>query len=347
MRILILGGTVFLGRHLVDAALAGGHEVTLFNRGQHNPDLYPQLEHLRGDRRGDLRALEGRTWDAVIDTGGYIPSLVRASARLLAGAVGQYVFISTISVYSDISKPGVDESAPVDTISPEQLREAEDIVPPAKGTVARIYAEKYGALKALCEQAAEECLPGRVLNVRPGLIVGPYDYSDRFTYWPGRVARGGEVLAPGRPARAVQLIDVRDLAEWVIRMVEAGQMGVYNATGPAEPLTMGGILEACKRASNSNATFTWVDEAFLLAENVQPWSQVPLWIPETPEEDGFNAINIEKAVGAGLTFRPILETARDTLAWDSTRPAGEERQAGLAADDEARLLRAWHQRQGV
>lgn len=344
MRILILGGTIFLGRHLVDAALAGGHEVTLFNRGQHHPDLYPQLEHLRGDRRGDLRTLEGRTWDAVIDTSGYIPSLVRASARLLAEAVGQYVFISTISVYSDVSIPGMDESASVDTTTPEQLREAEAIVPPAKGTVARIYAEKYGALKALCEQAAEECLPGRVLNVRPGLIVGPYDYSDRFTYWPGRVARGGEVLAPGRPERAVQLIDVRDLAEWIIRMVEAGQMGTYNATGPAEPLTMGDILDSCKLASGSDATFTWVDEAFLLAENVQPWSQIPLWLPESPEDAGFNAIDIKKALSVGLTFRPLLEIARDTLAWDSTRPADEERQAGLAADDEARLLRAWHQR---
>ncbi len=347
MRILILGGTIFLGRHLVDAALARGHEVTLFNRGQHNPELFPQLERLRGDRRGDLRALEGRTWDAAIDTNGYIPSLVRASARLLAEAIQQYVFISTISVYADVSVKGVDESAPVDTITPEQLREAEEIVPPAKGAVARVYLEKYGALKALCEQAAEESLSGHVLNVRPGLIVGPYDYSDRFTYWPDRVARGGEVLTPGRPERLVQLIDVRDLAEWIIRMVEAGQVGTYNATGPAEPLTMGDVLEACKLASGSDATFTWVDEDFLLAENVQPWSQVPLWIPETPEEEGFNAISIKKALAAGLTFRPISETARDTLLWDSTRPADGERQAGLAAHDEEQLLRKWHQRQGV
>jgi 2'-hydroxyisoflavone reductase len=347
MKILILGGTIFLGRHLVDAALERGHEVTLFNRGQHGPDLYPRIERLLGDRRGDLQALGGRQWDAVIDTNGYVPSVVLASARLLAGAIGQYVFISTVSVYADVSVIGVDENAPVLTMTPEQLREVESIVPPAKGTVARAYGEHYGALKALCEQAVEEYLPGRVLTVRPGLIVGPYDYSDRFTYWPARIARGGEVLALGRPERSVQLIDARDLAEWIIRMVEAGQMGTYNATGPAEPLSMGQILDACKQVSGSDATFTWVDEAFLLGEKVQPWSQLPLWLPEEPELAGFNALGIERALAAGLTFRPIVETARDTLTWDATRPVGEERQAGLAADEEARLLRVWHERSGV
>lgn len=346
MKILILGGTIFIGRHLVDAALARGHEVTLFNRGQHGPDLYPQVEHLRGDRRGDLRALEGRQWDAVIDTNGYVPSVVRASARLLADVVRQYVFISTVSVYADVSVVGVNENSPVHTITPEQLREAEGIVPPAKGVVARAY-EHYGALKALCEQAVEECLPGRVLTVRPGLIVGPYDYSDRFTYWPVRLARGGEVLAPGRPERLIQFIDARDLAGWTIRMVEAGKIGTYNATGPAEPLSMGQILDACRLASGSDATFTWVDEAFLLGEKVQPWSQMPLWLPEEPEYAGFNALSIARALAAGLTFRPVVETARDTLAWDATRPAGEEWQAGLAADEETRLLHAWHQRQGA
>ena len=346
MKILILGGTIFLGRHLVEAALERGHEVTLFNRGQHGTDLYPQVEQLRGDRWGDLRALEGRQWDAVIDTNGYIPSVVRASARLLAGAVKQYVFISTVSVYADVSVAGVDEVAPVSTITPEQLREAESIVPPAKGVVARAYGEHYGALKALCEQTVEECLPGRVLTVRPGLIVGPYDYSDRFTYWPGRIARGGEVLAPGRPERPVQLIDARDLAEWIIRMIEIGQVGIYNATGPAEVLSMQQILDACKQVNSSDASFTWIDEAFLLSEKVQPWSQIPLWLPEEPESAGFNSLSIERALAAGLTFRRIAETARDTLAWDATRPADEERQAGLAADEEARLLRVWHQRQG-
>lgn len=347
MRILILGGTIFLGRHLVEAALVRGHELTLFNRGQHGPDLYPQVEHLRGDRWQDLHVLEGREWDAVIDTNGYIPSVVRNSACVLANAVERYVFISTISVYADVSVIGVDEAAPVNVITPEQLRAAEDITPPTKGTIARIYGEMYGGLKALCERAVEETLPARTLNIRPGLIVGPYDYSDRFTYWPERIARGGEVLAPGRPERPVQLIDVRDLAEWTIRMIEAGQVGTYNATGPAEQLTMAEILDACKLASASNATFTWMDETFLLDEKVQPWSQIPLWLPEQPGEAGFNAISIAKALGTGLTFRPIVETARDTLAWGLTLAADRTWQAGLAADDEARLLRMWHQRQSV
>lgn len=347
MKILILGGTIFLGRHLVETALTNGHEVTLFNRGQHGPELYPQVEHLRGDRWHDLDLLAGRTWDAVIDTSGYIPASVRASAQRLAGAVGQYVFISSVSVYDDVSVIGVDESAPVSTLTPEQLQEVEKITPPAKGTVARVYGEMYGALKALCEQAAEESLPGRTLNIRPGLIVGPYDYSDRFTYWPVRIARGGEVLAPGRAERAVQLIDVRDLAAWTIHMVEASLMGTYNATGPAQQISMGEVLDACQQASESNATFTWVDEAFLLAEQVQPWGQLPLWLPDEPENAGFNAINIEKALRTGITFRPLSETARATLAWDRTRPADREWQAGLAAEDEARLLKTWHERQNA
>lgn len=347
MKILILGGTIFLGRHLVDAALSQGHEVTLFNRGQHGPDLYPQVERLRGDRRDDLSALQGRQWDAVIDTCGYIPSVVRASANLLADAVKHYVFISSISVYNDVSGMGVDETAPVETITPEQLDVAENITPSDKGTIARIYREAYGALKALCEQAAEEVMPGRVLNVRPGLIVGPYDRSDRFTYWPGRVARGGEMLAPGRPERAVQLIDARDLAAWTVRMVETGQVGIYNATGPEQPLNMQEILETCRATSGSDATFTWMDDAFLLQEKAQPWSQIPLWLPEEPESAGFNAISITKALTAGLTFRPIAATARDTLAWDITRSADEPREAGLAVEDEARLLQAWHTQRGA
>ncbi|HLZ62091.1 MAG TPA: epimerase [Ktedonosporobacter sp.] len=339
MKILILGGTIFQGRHLVEAALSHGHEVTLFNRGQHGPELYPQVEHLRGDRRGDLHALEGRTWDAAIDTNGYVPSIVRASARLLADAVRQYVFVSSISVYPDVSTIGLDETAPIGQMTLEQLQVAENILPPAKGIIAGAYGESYGPLKGLCEQAVEEVMPDRALSVRLGLIVGPHDYSDRFTYWPGRVARGGEVLAPGRKRRPVQLIDVRDAAEWMIRMVEAGQMGIYNVTGQAESLSMQQLLDTCAVVSGSDATFTWVDDAFMLEEKIQPWWQMPLWLPEEPALAGFNAISIAKALAAGLTFRPLAETVRDTLAWDSTRPAGEERRAGLPADDEARLLR--------
>jgi 2'-hydroxyisoflavone reductase len=324
MKILILGGTVFLGRHLVDAALARGHEVTLFNRGQHNPDLYPELERLRGDRDGGLDALKSRQWDAAIDTCGYVPRIVRASATLLADAVAHYTFISTISVYADVTQPGVDERGPVGTL--------------ADATVEEITGETYGPLKALCEEAVEAALPGRALIIRPGLIVGPYDPTDRFTYWPVRVARGGEVLAPGRPARAIQVIDGRDLAEWTVRMVEGRRAGIYNADGPDYLLTMGALLDTCREVAGSDARFTWVGDEALLAAGATPWSEVPVWVPER-EAQGFFSIDCGKALAAGLTIRPIAETVRDTLAWHATRPAGPMK-AGMTREREAELLRA-------
>lgn len=345
MKLLILGGTIFLGRHLVEEALRRGHEVTLFNRGVHGPDLYPELEHLHGNRYGDLAALEGRSWDAAIDTNGFVPHVVRTSARLLADKVAHYTFISSISVYASFETIGMDERAPVGKISEEQLREAEAVVPPERGTVAVAYAELYGPLKALCEQAAEEALPGRVLNVRPGLIVGPYDYSDRFSYWVRRVAQGGEVLAPGRPAYKVALIDGRDLAEWIVRMVEQQQTGIYNATGPDYLLTMGAFLEECKTVSGSDAYFSWLDEQFLLDAGVAPWSEMPLWIPESArEEAGHNALSIAKARAAGLTFRPISQTIRATLDWLKTLPADRETHAGMKPERERQLLSMWHAR---
>ena len=220
MKLLILGGTKFLGRHLVEEALARGHEVTLFNRGQLNPELFPEVEKLRGDRDGGLEALRGRRWDAVVDTSGFSPRVVRDSARLLADSVEHYTFVSSQSAYRDTSVPGVDENYPVGTITDERLREAEALKQ-SELTAAPFFWEIYGALKALCERAAEEEMPGRVLNVRAGLIVGPHDFSDRFTYWPRRVSEGGEVLAPGDPGRQVQFIDVRDLAAWILDMAEA------------------------------------------------------------------------------------------------------------------------------
>jgi 2'-hydroxyisoflavone reductase len=327
LKLLLLGGTAFLGRHLVDAAQARGHEVTLFNRGQRNPDLFPDLEKLRGDRENDLTALQGRRWDAVIDTCGYVPRVVRASAELLADAVDHYTFISTISVFADVSKPGVDESGAVGKLEDESTEEVTN--------------ESYGPLKALCEQAAEQAMPGRVLVIRPGLIVGPHDPTDRFTYWPHRVAQGGEVLAPGRPEHGVQFIDARDLAEWNIRMVEAKQTGVYNATGPDYVLTMGQVLDTCKAESGSDARFTWVDEQCLLDAGASPWMEVPLWIPESDTDSGgFDKINCTKAFAAGLTFRPLAVTVRDTLAWDATRPADVERRAGMKPEREAHYLQA-------
>lgn len=327
MKLLILGGTAFLGRHLVDAAQARGHEITLFNRGQRNPALFPDLEKLRGNRDGDLAALQGRRWDAVIDTCGFVPRIVRASAELLADVVDHYTFISSISVYADFRKRGMGEDAPVGTLEDETTEEVTN--------------EAYGPLKALCEQAAERAMPGRVLNIRPGLIVGPHDPTDRFTYWPHRIAQGGEVLAPGRPERQVQFIDARDLAGWTIRMVEAKQTGVYNATGPDYSLTMGQVLEECRRQGGSDARLIWVDEKRLLEAGATPWMEVPLWIPETdPDAPGFAATNCTKAFAAGLTFRPLADTVRDTLAWDATRPADVERRAGIKPEREAHYLQA-------
>lgn len=330
MKLLILGGTVFLGRALVDAALARGHEVTLFNRGQHNPELYPDVEKLRGNRDGNLNALKGRRWDAVIDTSGYVLRLVKASAELLADAVDHYTFVSSISVYADFTTPGMDEMYPVGKMADE--------------TVEQITGETYGPLKALCEQAAERAMPGRVLTIRPGLIVGPHDQTDRFTYWPVRVAKGGEVLAPGRPDNPVQIIDVRDLAEWNIRMVEARQTGVYNATGPDYVLTIYQLLHECKRVTRSDARFTWVSDAFLMDHGATPCTEVTLWLPSKEENQGFARADVGKAIEAGLTFRPLADTIRDTLAWDATRPAAVERRNGIRPAREAEWLAAWHRR---
>jgi 2'-hydroxyisoflavone reductase len=338
MNLLILGGTIFLGRYLVEAALARGHHVTLFNRGQHSPALFPAVEKLRGDRDNGLDALRGRRWDAVVDTSGYLPRVVRASAELLADAVEHYTFISSISVYPHFRRVGLDESAPVGTLDDP--------------TVEEITGESYGPLKALSEQAVEQVLPGRALVVRPGLIVGPHDYSDRFTYWVRRVAQGGELLAPAHPDWHTQIIDVRDLAEWTLGMAERRQIGVYNATGPDYDLTIGQLLDTCRTVSGGDARFTWVSEAFLVENEVTPWSELPLWISQSdPDMLGFSDVSCAKAITAGLSFRDLAATVGDTLAWDSARadraePAARALQlrAGLAPEREAELLRAWHNR---
>ncbi len=327
--LLILGGTRFLGPAVVDAAKRSGWKISLFNRGKSNPGLFPDLEHLQGDRNGDLKSLEGRSWDAVVDTSGYFPRQVKASASLLAPRVKQYVYISSISAFADLSKPGVDETGPVAVLKDP--------------TVETITEGSYGGLKALCEQAAEAALPGRVTNVRPGLIVGPDDGSDRFTYWPVRVAKGGEVLAPNRPEDAVQFIDVRDLGTWIVKCLDTKTVGVFNATG--NPLPVGTLLETCKASSGSDARFTWVDAAFLEEKKVSAWSDLPCWVPPTGEDAGGNKVSNAKAVGKGLTFRPLKDTCKDTLAWFRTLPA--ERQgklkAGLTAERESAVLAAWHE----
>jgi len=331
MKLLILGGTVFLGRHLVEAARARGHELTLFNRGQSNADLFPNIEKLRGDRDGNLDALHGRTWDAAIDTCGYLPRIVRASSVLLADAVRHYTFVSSVSVYAETRAPGTHESSPVGTLQDE--------------TVEDITGETYGPLKALCEQAAQKAMPGRVLVVRPGLIVGPHDPLDRFTYWLVRIARGGDVLLPGRPERRVQIIDVRDLAEWMVRVVENNVTGTFNAIGLDAPLSMGHLADTAKRVSGGDANFVWVDEQFLIDSDVEPWGEMPMWVPESePDAAGFFAIDCRKAIAAGLTFRPLEETMHDTLDWASVRPADHEWRAGVKPEREVELLRAWAER---
>lgn len=334
--VLILGGTRFLGSFLVEAALDKGHKVTLFNRGS-NTELFPNLEQLIGDRDGDLTALKGRTWDAVIDTCGFVPRTVTKSCKLLQ-SVKHYTYISSLSAYQDLSEIGVDENGTLQTMTDEEV---EEVTRNASGP---IYTHHYGPLKVLCEKVAEEQLPGKVLVVRAGQIVGPFDYTDRLPYWVKRVSEGGEVLAPGRPERSVQMIDVRDLAEWIIKMAEENVIGVFNATGPDYVLTMEQLLEECKNVTRSNATFKWVSEKFLLNHKIGPWGEMPLWIPEDfpmegeeKPQKGFLAVSNKKAVKSGLTFRPLAVTLKDTLDWELSR-TDEARKSGLDRNKEKELL---------
>ena len=341
MKLLILGGPRFLGRHLVTAALARGHRVTLFNRGRTEPQLFPEVEKLRGDRAGDLSALDGRTWDAVLDTSGFLPKVVRRGAERLRDSAGHYTFVSSISVYADFSKPGMNEESPPTRLTPEQWETAESI-DSSEPMNTPDFLKIYGPLKTECEGVVQEIFPGRAAIVRPGLIVGPHDYMDRFPFWVSRVAEGGEVLAPGRPERPVQMIDVRDLADWMVRLAEGGISGVFNATGPDSPITMKAILEACRDAASSDARFTWVDEAFLVERKVGAWEELPMWVPETTSTDhaGLLQVDVRRAVERGLRFRPLIETARDTLAWERARGPHAWR-AGLAREKENTLLEEW------
>ena len=329
MRILIIGGTVFLGRHLVESALARNHEVTIFHRGKSNPGLFPQVETILGDREKDIGKLgeAGQIWDAVIDTSGYFPRIVRLSAQILEPNVSRYVFISSVSVYRDFSKVGINESDPVAKIQDE--------------TVEQITGETYGALKALCEETVRDVYGlDRSLIIRPGLIVGPHDPTDRFTYWPVRVAQGGDVLVPEQPGAPVQFIDVRDLADWIIRLIEENASGTYNATGPGHELTLGELLEVSRQVSNSQAHFRWANVNFLDQHEIAPWSDLPVWVPDDAESAGFSRVDVSKAIEAGLTFRPLKETVRDTLEWARSRPSDHEWKAGLTPEREAGVLAA-------
>jgi 2'-hydroxyisoflavone reductase len=333
LKVLILGGTAFLGPEIVECLQQRHHVVTLFNRGKTNPGLFPDIEKLHGDRNGDLKSLEGRSWDAVIDTSGYVPRQVTASASLLAPRVKRYLFVSTLSVFADGIKPHTDESGPLATMPDET---SEDV------------SKYYGALKALCEKAMEGAMPGRALIVRPGLIVGPGDSTERYTYWPVRLARGGEVLAPGDGTDPVQYIDVRDLAAWIVLGVEQGLAGIYNAVGPAKKLTMKAFLDDVRKGTGATPKLTWVPASFLEEQKVSAWSDLPVWVPSRGGEEGFTQIDCRKAIAAGLKFRPAPETAKDTLTWFKTLP--EDRRgklaAGLTAEREAQVLEAWHAAEG-
>lgn len=333
LRILILGGTGFIGPHQVRYALERGHQLTLFNRGRTNPGLFPQVEHLKGDRAAkQLDALRGKKWDVVIDNSATNPAWVQDSAQLLRDATGQYIFISTRSVYSDVSRVPMSAAAPVFTAETAGWREGQPM--------------PYGLQKALAEKNAMEALPGRTTIVRPGLIIGPGDDTDRFTYWPVRIERGGEVLAPGDGSDPVQIIDARDLSEWVIRLAEGRHYGTFNAVGPRVPRPFDELLYGIRAVTTAETTFTWVSTDFLLERKVRPYSDLPVWMPARDGREGFARFDITPEVERGLTFRPLAVTVRDSLDYFHSLPA--ERQAtlkaGLAPAREAELLAAWKAR---
>ena len=334
MKMLVIGGTHFVGRHAVEQAVGRGHEITVFHRGESEPgDGFPDIEHVHGDRDGGLSPLEGRTWDAALDTCGYVPRVVRQSARLPGIAAGHYTFVSSLSVYPDDVDPRATEGTPGHSPPFPDTKEITD--------------ESYGPLKVACELEVQGAFPGRALVVRPGFIVGPHDPRDRFPYWVRRAAVGGEMLAPEPADLRVQLIDVRDLAAFVIDHIEAGTGDVFNVTGPERVLTMRELLEACVAGGDVNTETIWVGQAFLRERRLHEagehgWEQLPYWYPESA---GFSAFDVSKALGAGLRFRPLAETIADTLAWDRRRGQSSPLGAGITLEAERELLDAWRERE--
>lgn len=321
MNILILGGTIFLGKHLVNEALKRGHNVTLFNRGKHNPELFPDVEKIHGDRMTDISMLAGKKFDTVIDTCGYFPRAVRTSAGFLKENVPHYVFISSISVYSDLSKRGVDESGECGIIEDE--------------TIEQVTGESYGPLKRLCEKAAEEIYGDAALNIRPGLIVGEDDPSDRFTYWPARVKHGGRTAVPADTGFAVQFIDVKDLSSFTLDLAERGVGGIFNATGPEREFTMKELLAKCEMATGTRPEYVPMPEEILLKNNVAPYTELPLWVPA--DWQGTNCVSIEKALKAGLRTRAVEETIGDALRYFESR--GDALRSGLKKEREDELIK--------
>ncbi|WP_409252594.1 NAD-dependent epimerase/dehydratase family protein [Bacillus sp. SCS-153A] len=328
MKLLLLGGTSFVGKHITQAALSKGHDVTLFNRGQTNAHLFPEAEKLIGDREaGDLSALEEGKWDVVIDTSGYVPGKVEQSASLLKDRINQYIFISSISVYKGFLTGEAQEGDETGRLEAENVEE--------------VNGETYGPLKALCEEKLKQILPEKVLNVRPGLIVGPDDTTDRFTYWVQRFSEGGEVLVPGSKERVIQWIDVRDLAQWIILMAEEGETGTYNVTGPQQGYNMKEFVEDLTLIAPDDTKATWVDDSFLVEREVTPFVQLPLWIPVNEEyPDGFILADYSRALQKGLVLRNPRETIEDTLSWNKARRAGGLK-AGMTREQESSLLNSW------
>lgn len=338
LRILMLGGTGFLGPAEVEYALARGHEVTLFNRGRTNPNLFPGTEKLVGDRaKPDLSALEGRTWDAVMDTSANVATWVRDTAALLKDSVGRYLFVSSISAHTDNGTPGQTEDAPVFSHA-----DYEDVIRRNAPM-----GEAFGPNKAEAERIVHTTFGDRGLVVRPGLIVGPRDRSDRFTYWPVRIDRGGEVLAPGDGKDLAQIVDVRDLGRFLVHLVEAQASGTYNAVGPRAPMNMAEMLYGIRAITAADMSFTWVDADFLRENDVGAWMEMPVWVYPGPDTRGFMDWDCSKAMAAGLDFRPLADTARDTLEWWKARgPDAPALRTGLAPEKEARILAAWKARNG-
>jgi nucleoside-diphosphate-sugar epimerase len=335
MKLLVLGGTLFLGRHVVESALDRGDEVTIFTRGRTNPEAFPEVERLFGDRDGDLAALGGRDWDAVIDPSGYVPRVVRASAELLAPAAGHYVFVSSISAYRDFAQPGFDESYPTGDLPADHDEDVDRF---------------YGELKAASENVVREVYGDRCAVVRSGLIVGRYDWTNRFGWWVKRVAEGGDVLVPDAEPWRIQIVHGRDLADWMLELADGKIEGSFNAVGPEKPLDMEAVLETAREVSGSDARFVRVGEDFLLKQGLEPFDDVPLWLAldANPGFAGFFEADVSKAVSAGLRFRPLADTIADALAWEREQGAAPDKDygpqglaTGLDPVRERQLLAEW------
>jgi 2'-hydroxyisoflavone reductase len=323
VKILLLGGTKFLGRAAVEAALERGHEVTLFNRGETNPELFPDVEKLRGDRTAGLSGFDDRRWDGVIDPSGYFPAVVRRSAEALRDSLGRYLFVSSVSVYADFSE-GPSEDSPRAELA--EGHPADEMLPEY---------ENYGSLKALCEDVAWEVFGDRATIVRPGLIVGPHDPTGRFTYWPHRIARGGEVVVPAPPERTVQFVDARDLGAWLVELLERDEGGAFNGTRSG--VSWGEFVEAAAAVSGGDAEPVWIPDEFLLQQEIGEWMELPMWLAD-PDWMGMNQADVARAEAAGLVHRPLEDTIRGTL--DEAETTDD---AGLKPERERDLIEAWRE----